>query len=281
MISNILIFYILIFFLIQISKSSDIIKINEKNFTKIEAPKNYSIYSLEENKYNNNKNTMLNVQIFLCEKTNETAHFSIFHENTILFETDIISSRQLSIPTKGLSNLKLNITSKGVYFNYQYTNTSKKFLSLATVYKMEKNSNEYTLNMTPIIANTSSKYELYSLNKNLTNQCEILEYTNKNKSFYNVSSNEKKKILIFNFTYKEKLDKYILVKGIGIDNYTYIHLYNIITVTNNSNLLLIIIGIGIVVFIIVLVLIIYLVFCKSKKENPDFTISGVEEPLVS
>ena len=279
MISNILIFYILIFFLIQISKSSDIIKINEKNFTKIEAAKNYSIYSLEENKYNND-NTYLNVQFFLCEKTKETAHFSIYNEKIILFESDIVSSRQLAIPTKGLSNLKLNITSKRVYFNYQYTNTSTKFFSLATVYNLEKNSNEYTLNMTPIIANTSSKYELYSLKKNLTNQCEILEYTNNNKPFYSVTSHENKTILIFKFTYKEKLDKYILVKGIGINNFTYIHLYNIISL-KSSNLLLFVGIFGGLVILIVIILIIYLVFCKVKKENTDFTISGVEEPLVS
>ena len=279
MISNILIFYILIFFLFQLSKSSDILKINEKKFTKIEAAKNYSIYSLEENKYNND-NTYLNVQFFLCEKTKETAHFSIYNEKIILFESDIVSSRQLAIPTKGLSNLKLNITSKRVYFNYQYTNTSTKFFSLATVYNLEKNSSEYTLNMTPIIANTSSKYELYSLKKNLTNQCEILEYTNNNKPFYSVTSHENKTILIFKFTYKEKLDKYILVKGIGINNFTYIHLYNIVSL-KSSNLLLIVVICVVVVVLIFIVLIIYLVFCKEKKENTDFTISGVEEPLVS
>ena len=87
---NILTLYYIIIIL-KISECSTII--NENKFTKIEtSPKKYSIYSFTENK---NKYEYLNIQLFLCEKNDENSHFSILNENNLIYETDIISSRQL------------------------------------------------------------------------------------------------------------------------------------------------------------------------------------------
>ena len=275
---NILIYYILILLLFQISKSS--VLLDENKLIKIQTnPKNYTLYSLK----NISNPTKLNIQIFLCQKTNNTSHFSLLNGNNIIYETDIISSRQLIIPIENTKDLKLNITSPGIYFNYQNKKESKKIFSLGIIKSIEiKNSNQYTLNMTPILINTSSKYEIYSLKENMTNQCEILEYINKNKPFYTQTLNANGKNLIWKFSYKEKVDKYFLVKGSLID-FNYIHLYNIISLSTNQNnkkqkYLIVIIVIAIV-FAIAVAIIIYCM--KRNKENNKFSVSSAEEPLVN
>ena len=274
---NILIYYILILLLFQISKSS--VLLDENKLIKIQTnPKNYTLYSLK----NISNPTKLNIQIFLCQKTNNTSHFSLLNGNNIIYETDIISSRQLIIPIENTKDLKLNITSPGIYFNYQNKKESKKIFSLGIIKSIEiNNSNQYTLNMTPILINTSSKYEIYSLKENMTNQCEILEYINKNKPFYTETLKANGKNLIWKFNYKEKVDKYFLVKGSLID-FNYIHLYNIISLSTQNNkkqkYLIIIIVIAIV-FAIAVAIIIYCM--KRNKENNAFSISGSEEPLIN
>ena len=275
---NILIYYILILLLFKISKSS--VLLDENKLIQIKtSPKNYTLFSLK----NIPNPTKLNIQIFLCQKTNITSHFSLLNGNNIIYETDIISSRQLIIPIENTKDLKINITSPGIFFNYQNKNESKKIFSLGIIKSIEiKNSNQYTLNMTPILINTSSKYEIYSLKENMTNQCEILEYINKNKPFYTETLNANGKNLIWKFSYKEKVDKYLLVKGSLID-FNYIHLYNIISLSTNQNnkkqkYLIVIIVIAIV-FAIAIAIIIYCM--KRNKENNSFNISGSEEPLIN
>ena len=273
---NILIYYILILLLFQISKSS--VLLDENKLIKIQTnPKNYTLYSLK----NISNPTKLNIQIFLCQKTNNTSHFSLLNGNNIIYETDIISSRQLIIPIENTKDLKLNITSPGIFFNYQNKNESKKIFSLGIIKSIEiNNSNQYTLNMTPILINTSSKYEIYSLKENMTNQCEILEYININKPFYTETLKTNEKNLIWKFNYKEKVDKYLLVKGSLID-FNYIHLYNIISLSQNNKkqkYLIVIIVIAIV-FAIAVAIIIYCM--KRNKENNKFSVSSAEEPLVN
>ena len=275
---NILIYYVLILLLFQISKSS--VLLDENKLIKIQTnPKNYTLYSLK----NISNPTKLNIQIFLCQKTNNTSHFSLLNGNNIIYETDIISSRQLIIPIENTNDLKLNITSPGIYFNYQNKKESKKIFSLGIIKSIEiNNSNQYTLNMTPILINTSSKYEIYSLKENMTNQCEILEYININKPFYTETLKTNEKNLIWKFNYKEKVDKYFLVKGSLID-FNYIHLYNIISLSTNQNnkkqkYLIVIIVIAIV-FAIAVAIIIYCM--KRNKENNSFNVSGSEEPLMN
>ena len=273
---NILIYYILILLLFKISKSS--VLLDENKLIQIKtSPKNYTLFSLK----NIPNPTKLNIQIFLCQKTNITSHFSLLNGNNIIYETDIISSRQLIIPIENTKDLKINITSPGIFFNYQNKNESKKIFSLGIIKSIEiKNSNQYTLNMTPILINTSSKYEIYSLKENMTNQCEILEYININKPFYTETLKTNEKNLIWKFNYKEKVDKYLLVKGSLID-FNYIHLYNIISLSQNNKkqkYLIVIIVIAIV-FAIAIAIIIYCM--KRNKENNSFNISGSEEPLMN
>ena len=273
---NILIYYILILLLFQISKSS--VLLDENKLIKIQTnPKKYTLYSLK----NISNPTKLNIQIFLCKTDNKISHFSLLNGNNIIYETDIISSRQLIIPIENTKDLKLNITSPGIYFNYQNKKESKKIFSLGIIKSIEiNNSNQYTLNMTPILINTSSKYEIYSLKENITNQCEILEYINKNKPFYTETLKANGKNLIWKFNYKEKVDKYLLVKGSLID-FNYIHLYNIISLSQNNKkqkYLIVIIVIAIV-FAIAVAIIIYCM--KRNKENNSFNVSGSEEPLMN
>ena len=273
---NILIYYILILLLFKISKSS--VLLDENKLIQIKtSPKNYTLFSLK----NIPNPTKLNIQIFLCQKTNNTSHFSLLNGNNIIYETDIISSRQLIIPIENTKDLKINITSPGIFFNYQNKNESKKIFSLGIIKSIEiKNSNQYTLNMTPILINTSSKYEIYSLKENMTNQCEILEYININKPFYTETLKTNEKNLIWKFNYKEKVDKYLLVKGSLID-FNYIHLYNIISLSQNNKkqkYLIVIIVIAIV-FAIAIAIIIYCM--KRNKENNKFSVSSAEEPLVN
>ena len=195
---NILIYYILILLLFQISKSS--VLLDENKLIKIQTnPKNYTLYSLK----NISNPTKLNIQIFLCQKTNNTSHFSLLNGNNIIYETDIISSRQLTISITAQINLKLNITSLGLYFNYQYTNINKIIKSQGLIKSAYLISNDIEINLSPVLINYSTNYQLFSLNKNLTDQCEILEYTIKNKPIYNEILNQ----TLNNFILKEKIDK--------------------------------------------------------------------------
>ncbi len=57
--------------------------------------------------------------------------------------------------------------------------------------------------MTSILINISSKYEIYPLKHTMNKQCEILEYTIKNKPIYNEILNQ----TLNNFILKEKIDK--------------------------------------------------------------------------
>ena len=81
-----------IIFLFLLNKPVNSNEIKEKEFTKIETKSNtYIQYSLQ----NNQIYEYLNMQFFLCEKNDENSHFSILNENNLIYETDIISSRQL------------------------------------------------------------------------------------------------------------------------------------------------------------------------------------------
>ena len=57
--------------------------------------------------------------------------------------------------------------------------------------------------MTSILINISSKYEIYPLKHTMNKQCEILEYTIKNKPIYNEILNQ----TLNDFILKEKIDK--------------------------------------------------------------------------
>ena len=56
--------------------------------------------------------------------------------------------------------------------------------------------------MTSILINISSKYEIYPLKHTMNKQCEILEYTIKNKPIYEILNQT-----LNNFILKEKIDK--------------------------------------------------------------------------
>ena len=253
---NILTLYYIIIIL-KISECSTII--NENKFTKIEtSPKKYSIYSFTENK---NKYEYLNIQLFLCEKNDENSHFSILNENNLIYETDIISSRQLIIPIKGQINLKLNITSRGIYLNYQYININKKIESQGLIKTVNIISNNIEINLSPVIINSSTMYELFSLNKNITEQCDILEYTIKNQSIKNKKINQTYENFNLTFENISIKDKYIFIKGEGIDELSYVYLYNIVEIKSND----IIFWYMLVIALICVIIVIILVILKKKE----------------
>ena len=269
-----IIFYIIIIF--TISKCSTII--NENELTKIETKsKNYTLYSLSENK-NNSK--YINIQIFICEKNNnETSYFSILNLTNSIFEKNINSSEQFSISIKNINNLKLNITSPRLFLNYQYTNTNKTIKSKGLIKSAYLISNNIEINLSPVLINYSTNYQLFSLNKNLTDQSEILEYTIKNQSIQNQTLNETKEN--FNLDFKNILieDKFIFIKGIGIDNISYIYLYNIVEIKTQKIIFWVILVIALIFVIIVIVLILL-----KKKEiiykNKNNYNNNINESLI-
>ena len=259
-----------IIFLFLLNKPVNSNEIKEKEFTKIETKSNtYIQYSLQ----NNQIYEYLNMQFFLCEKNDENSHFSILNENNLIYETDIISSRQLIIPIKGLSNLKLNITSRGIYLNYQYTNTNKTILSLGIISSVNNSTNGLTINLSPVEINTKTTYQLFTFKKQMNNQCEILEYTNKNKPIQSQSLIETNNNFDLNFN-NINIDNYILIKGIGVDDFNYVHLYNIILVKEKSSSPILLYILFPVLFIVIIGIIVLIILKKKEiicKKNNELT----------
>ena len=256
------------FFLFLLTKPINSDEIKENEFTKIETKSNtYIQYSIIQN---NQNYKYLNIQIFLCKTDNKISHFSLLNGNNIIYETDIISSRQLTIPIENIKDLKLNITSPGIYFNYQYTNKNKKILSLGIILSVNNSTNEIKINLSPVELNTKTTYQLFTFKKKMSNQCEILEYTNKNEPIQSQSLTQSNNNFYLNFK-NININNYILIKGIGIDDFNYVHLYNIVQVKETSSSILLYILLPIIFIIIIGIIILIIlkkkgIICKKNNE---------------
>ena len=220
---------------------------NENNFFNIstESDDYYSLFTTSENK---EKKKYLNIQIFLChsdiQNKNNGSHISIFGENNFeIFDTDIIASRQMVINLYSSVNITILGTSPFMYIQYQYTNFNYLVHPLGFINSFDFNYTYHYLyfNITPVVINSSSIYELYFENKTfIYSECEKLEYSFNHKpiSTLNITGRNFNDL---NFTFdlisddKTNFSGYVFLKTNNVNETNFVYFYKNVNITNNYN----------------------------------------------
>lgn len=207
----------------------------EKELFNVSTLKDYYIqFDLSENI---NKFNYLFVQIILCQYLSSGSHISIENQDgEIIYKTDIISSRNFIVDITNQTNntLIINATSSDMYIQYQYIKESKSsILASGFINNYEFGNDSVTFNLTPVVNNTETTYDLYYLGKiNIYNDiCQkvkfILENPPNATATYKEYNNFKLK-----FENLEHKTGYYLVKGNNVDDVSYYYFYERINVVN-------------------------------------------------
>ncbi len=239
--------YIILIFILNLIVCSILTK--EKEFFKIETKKNENIYF--EISQNINQNNFINIQIIICDPNSHNSHFSIENNNNIIFLTDLIFSRQLTVNITNFKNKKLIIkaSSPKMYIQYQFIDKELTLFPYGIIKSFNNNIEEKSINfyLSPVINNSETTYELYFIKNNLINKCEKLEFSLNHKpiailkvkgnNFFNLN---------FNYLVKDseegKINGNGFIMGINVDNFSYTYFYNTIEMTvycekENENLI--------------------------------------------
>ena len=195
---------------------------------------NYLQFDLVEN---TNKSNFLFIQIILCQFISTGSHISI--ENQIgeeIYETDIISSRNFIVEiTNQMNNsLIINATSSDMYIQYQYINERKSIIfSSGFINDYEFGNDSITFDLSPVINNTETTYDLYYLGKiNIYNDiCQKVVFIMNNPPNATVTYRGYNN---FNLKFENLEHKtgYYLVKGNNVDDISYYYFYERINVVN-------------------------------------------------
>jgi hypothetical protein len=260
-------------------------EIKQKEYFKISSSGNQVSYDLSKNDKNLG---YINFQLFYCkEKENKKSHFELVGlkdgKSKQIYETDIITSRQFSIPLNDTNdnNFQLKINGSSIYIYYQYLNEEKKIFPYGIVKKFEGKEKEMEFTIEPIINNTLTQYFLYKINKNTTDICDIIDHSLKEKP---IGQKNETGIVNRNFTLRFQGNKndysYLFIKGVILGDFTYVHFYDIVK-ANPSNL-------GFIIFLIVasIFVIIVIVFIILKKQgiifsNNDTNIENTTQGLLA
>ena len=262
-------------------------EIKQKEYFKISSSGNQVSYDLSKNDKNLG---FINFQIFYCkEKDKKNSHFELIGlkdgKSKQIYETDIITSRQFSIPLNDTNdnNFQLKINGSSIYIYYQYLKEEKKIFPYGIVKKFEGKEKEKEMIFTiePIINNTLTEYNLYKINKNTTDICDMIDHSLKEKP---IGQKNETGIVNRNFTLKFQGNKndynYLFIKGVILGDFTYVHFYDIVK-ANPSNL-------GFIIFLIVasIFVIIVIVFILLKKQgiifsNNDTNIENTTQGLLA
>lgn len=250
---------------------------------KTESEEYYSLFTASENTENKK---FMNIQIILCNNESKS-HFSLIDENNYdIYETDIIGSKQQYINLLNSKNITIMATSPKMYFQYQYVDNDPFIFPFGQINSFDSNLNFHYLhfNMTPVVENSHSIYELYFEEKlNFTNICDKLEYTLNNTpiSRLNISGIN---ITDFNFTYdlkadtEKNVDGNAFIKSNNINETNYAYFYDSINLTVNyqetnssSVLMYILIIVGCCLLIVTILLIVKYKdkICKKDTEDPS------------
>ena len=253
----------------------------------------YSLFTTSEN---SESKKYINIQILLCNSIinkNNKSHITILGEDNFeIFDTDLIASRQMNLDLYTSKKIKILATSPLMYIQYQFTNQQNYILPLGWINSYDFNyKNRYLyFNVTPVAVNTTSFYELYFIDKNLTNDCEKLEFSLNNKSIstLNITGGNFSEL---NFTFDLVIDEnknfsyYAFLKSNYVNETNDVYFYKTVNITNNYNgssfnfllFFLIVIAISIIISIIIYILI--KKYGKSKEisvENYDPLIKNDE-----
>ena len=158
----------LIIFTITIKVVVNSIETKEKELFRIITPnrRTYYQYDLAENI---NQYNYLFVKIILCHAFSSGSHISI--ENEIgenIYGADIITSRNfvLNITDYANNSLIFNATSNDMYVQYQYLKEdSNTIYASGFIDNYEFGSNYISFNISPVVNDTETTYDLYYLGK--------------------------------------------------------------------------------------------------------------------
>ena len=228
--------YIILIFILNLIDCSILIK--EKEFFKIETKQNEKIHF--EISQNINQKNFINIQIIICDSNSHNSHFSIENNNHIIFLTDLIFSRQLTVNITNFKNKELIIkaSSPKMYFQFQFVDKELTLFPSGIIKNFNNNIEEKSINfyLSPVLNNSETTYELYFTKDNLINKCEKLEFSLNHKPIA-ISKVTGNNFFNLNFNYlvkdyeKEKMTGNGFIKGINVDNFSFTYFYNTIEMT--------------------------------------------------
>lgn len=205
----------------------------EKELFRINTtPSNYVQFDIVENekKYN-----YLFIQIILCQFLSEGSYISIVNQNNEeIYGTDVISSRTfiLDISSQINNSLIINATSSDMYIQYQYIKEDIRiFYGSGALKDYNFDNNSISFNLSPVINNTETTYDLYYLGKiNVHNDiCQKVAFILENEPIATINY---KGYNFFNLTFNNIIFKtgYYLIKGNNVNDISFYYFYERINV---------------------------------------------------
>ena len=209
-------------------------EIDEKKLFRISTvPSTYVQYDLKKNV---NGYNYIFIQIILCQEIFTGSYIEIYNEmKNITYSTDIVASGNyyIDISDQTGSSFTLNATSNDIYIQYQYINTPSEFYSSGRIQNYDFDDNSITFDMSPVIDNSETTYDLYYLGKiNIYNEiCQKVAFILGNDP---ISSKTIKDSKFFNLKFDNFNNKkgYYLIKGRNVDDVDYFYFYETIHVVN-------------------------------------------------
>ena len=220
--------------LICLIKIFDCEEIEEKKLFRISTvPSTYVQYDLKKNV---NEYNYIFIQIILCQEIFTGSYIEISNEmKNITFSTDIVASGNyyIDISDQTDSSFTLNATSNDIYIQYQYINKPSEIYSSGRIQNYTFDDDSITFNMTPVIDNSQTTYDLYYLGKiNIYNEiCQKVAFILDNDP---ISSKSIAVSNYFNLQFDNFGNKkgYYLITGRNVDDVNYFYFYERIHVVN-------------------------------------------------
>ena len=193
----------------------------------------YSFYNIN----NTNKNNFLFFQIFVNEKE-RYSHFILLNEDSDeIWDTDIISHRQFIVDVKNENKkMKIMASSPEMYVKYQFIEEDRDIiLPLGKIYDLDFTTNSISFGLIPPINNVETKFDLYYLgNNNSNNIYEKFIFSLNNNPIGSITKQISDK-MILNFENIQKNIGYYFIKGNNFNELSYTYFYNNILLNNISN----------------------------------------------
>ena len=209
------------------TKEKELFRVNTARST-------YVQFDLAENE---NKLGYLFVQIILCQFLSSGSHISITNElGEEIFGTDVLYSRNffLNLEDQLNNSLIINATSSDMYIQYQYINESKGvILASGHIRDYDFGNNYITFNVSPVVNNTETSYDLYYLGKiNIYNDiCQKVKFVLENEPIATVTHHGYNYFKL-KFENLENKTGYYLIKGNNVNDVSYYYFYERINVVN-------------------------------------------------
>ena len=209
------------------TKEKELFRVNTARST-------YVQFDLAENE---NKLGYLFVQIILCQFLSSGSHISITNElGEEIFGTDVLYSRNffLNLEDQLNNSLIINATSSDMYIQYQYINESKGvILASGHIRDYDFGNNYITFNVSPVVNNTETSYDLYYLGKiNIYNDiCQKVKFILENEPIATVTHHGYNYFKL-KFENLENKTGYYLIKGNNVNDVSYYYFYERINVVN-------------------------------------------------